>query len=248
MTPTVGSRLIALRERAGLSLAELARLAGYRGASSIQKLFRSDYDPPLLDQKVAERLSGALAGRGDPKIQASEITALTTNGSTIEHLLADLHHYTFVASAYIGMHRTRRLATTVKTEAGVEIPLFVRQDMTGGIPFHPCPAYLRPRGVVGLYVTVGNMWPRFEEGEPVFYEHQRPPARGDDVLVNVVNEEELDGGYIIGRLRLLHEDEVQIDILTPSDRVVLPRSAILGVYRILHATDLLEPIAYASAS
>jgi transcriptional regulator with XRE-family HTH domain len=245
METTIGSRLMALRERAGLSLAELARLSGYRGASSIQKLFRPEYNPESLDARVGERLADALIGKGDPKIERSDIAALTDKSTTLDHLMADLRHYTYVASAFIGIHRTKKLKDTVATEGGVEIPLFIREDMSDGIPVHPCPSYLRSRGVVGLYVTVSNMWPRFEEGEPIFYEHQRPPVRGDDVIVNLISEEDLDGGAIIGRLRLLHDEEVQIDILSPADRVIIPRQSVISIRRILHPSDFLEPVAYA---
>lgn len=246
MDPTIGTRLMALKERAGLSLAELARLAGYRGASSIQKLFRPDYDPKVLDPKVAERLSIALIGRGDPKIESSDFSALTDSASTIEHLLADLRHYNYIASAHIGIHRTKRIASTIKTVGGIDIPLFIREDMSGGIPVHPCPPYLRPRGIIGLYVSVGNMWPRFEEGEPIFYEHQRPPARGDDVVATISVEGSSEEGLLIGRLRLMQDDEVQIDVLSPPDRIVVSRSAVVSVHRVLHATDFLEPVSYAT--
>jgi len=245
MEPTIGSRLMALRERSGLSLAELARLSGYRGASSIQKLFKTDYNPSTLDAKVADRLSAALVGRGDPKIIPSDLNALTGNGETLDHLIADLRHHNYVASAFIGIHRTTRINMNVVTEGGVEIPLFARENMSSGIPYHPCPNYLRPRGVVGLYVTVGNMWPRFEEGEPIFYEHQRPPARGDDVILNVATEDLSDGGMLIGRLRSMNDEEVQVDILTPADRIVLSRKQVVGINRVLHSTDFLEPVAYA---
>ena len=247
MEATIGSRLVALKERAGLSLAELARLAGYQGPSSIQKLFKADYNPKVLQATVAQRLSKALVGRGDPAIDESDIAALTGKGEVLDLLLADLQHYNFLASANIGMHRTRRVEKDVYTDDGRVVPLFVREEMVGGIPFYPCPDFLRPRGIVGLYISVANMWPRFEEGEPVFYEHSRPAARGDDVLVTLRGEEYPDGAMIIGRLAALQEAEVCIDQLSPQGQMVLDRKDVASVRRIMHATDFLKPVAYALA-
>lgn len=244
---TVGERLIALRERAGLSLAEVARLAGYKGASSIQKLFKADYNPKELQALVADRLARALVGKGMPEIKKSELMALAGRGESLDALLADLTHYNYLASAFIGLHRTRRVMNIVKSQSGVELPMFVREDMSRGIPYHPCPPFLRPRGVIGLYLSVGYMWPRFEEGEPIFYEHDKPPKRGDDVLVFIKCDLDLDGAMVIGRLAVLNDKEVHLDLLNPADKVVLPRSDVSSVRRVMHTTDFLEPVAYAGA-
>ncbi len=73
----VTERLRALRERAGLSMEEVARTCGYRRASSYQyyedgKLFTRRYIP----LELAEKLSIAFIGRGQPPIQEDEVLAL----------------------------------------------------------------------------------------------------------------------------------------------------------------------------
>lgn len=73
----VTDEIRALRERAGLTMAEMAKALGYRGPSSYQRY----EDPqvfigPVLSLKLAKRLAGALKGRGHPPIEANEIYAL----------------------------------------------------------------------------------------------------------------------------------------------------------------------------
>ncbi len=67
-----------LRERAGLSMDEMARALGYARASSIQRYeneneFSKDYFSVDLTQKIAK----ALIGRGNPPIMADEVWALS---------------------------------------------------------------------------------------------------------------------------------------------------------------------------
>lgn len=244
---TIGQRLLTLKQRSGLSLAQIATAAGYAGASSIQKLFSPQYDPGVLHEGVAQKLSIALVGRGDPRIEKSEVFALAGQGGELDRIVADLQHYAYISSAYIGMHRTKRISDEVVSDAGVPTPLFANAEMVDGISYYPCPEHLRPRLLVGMYVTVGNMWPRYEEGEPVIYERKTPPSRGDDVVVRLISEVELDGGMLIGRLALLHDEEIQLDQLSPKGRITISRGDVIAVYRILHATDFLPPLMYASA-
>ena len=73
---TIGETLARLRERSGLTLDAIARVAKYANRSSVQRYFDADYDPAHLSPKVAERLADALAGHGRPPIQRTEITSL----------------------------------------------------------------------------------------------------------------------------------------------------------------------------
>lgn len=53
---TMGERLIDIRRRSNLSLARLARDGGWRGASSIQKIFKETYDRHVLSPQMAHRI------------------------------------------------------------------------------------------------------------------------------------------------------------------------------------------------
>lgn len=75
-TKTTGQALSDLRERAGISLAEVAKLAGYKGPSSVQMMFHPDYDAQPLNGSIAERLANALVGKGTPPIEQEDIFEL----------------------------------------------------------------------------------------------------------------------------------------------------------------------------
>lgn len=67
-----------LFDRSGLSREEIARLAGYRYGSAVQRYCDPDvFKRKWLPRDVAERLARALVGRGDPKITRDEVIALT---------------------------------------------------------------------------------------------------------------------------------------------------------------------------
>lgn len=73
----VTSTLRSLRERAGLTMAEMADLLGYKGPSSYQRyedpgLYKKSYLPPLF----VFRLLAHLPGRGSPAITEAEVENL----------------------------------------------------------------------------------------------------------------------------------------------------------------------------
>ncbi len=81
----VTETLRGLRERAGLSMAEMAKLLGYKGASSYQRYEDPEtYNEGYLPARFVRRLIQVLPGRGSPPITANEITILL--GDSI-HLL-----------------------------------------------------------------------------------------------------------------------------------------------------------------
>lgn len=77
-----GTKLLALKQRSGLSLRAIAAAAGYKGASSIQRYFSADYDSEYLPPDVAERLAKVFAGKGRPAIMADEVTDLAAYAPT----------------------------------------------------------------------------------------------------------------------------------------------------------------------
>lgn len=75
---SVTLRLRELRERAGLSMDDLAKGMGYSRASSIQRYVNPDeYRKQYFAPDLAAKLAKALVGKGSPPIQAKEIWDLT---------------------------------------------------------------------------------------------------------------------------------------------------------------------------
>lgn len=79
---TTGSLLRALKDRAGLTLDDIARDGGYEGKSGVQAFFNESYVKPL-DTKVAKKLADALEGKGEPPIRREEVLVLT-DAATID--------------------------------------------------------------------------------------------------------------------------------------------------------------------
>lgn len=73
---SVATALAALRERSGLSLEQVAKAAGYKGRSSVQRYFE-DSTIETLHPKVASKLAQAFLGKGSPPIQAADLIVLT---------------------------------------------------------------------------------------------------------------------------------------------------------------------------
>ncbi|MAM13051.1 MAG: phage repressor protein [Rhizobiaceae bacterium] len=73
----VTARFKELRERAGLSLAALAKAMGYRNSSSIQRYENPDlYTKEFLSADIAKKLAQAVVGRGQPPITEEDVWSL----------------------------------------------------------------------------------------------------------------------------------------------------------------------------
>ncbi len=76
-TDSIPQQLKALRERSGLSMAQMAKALGYRGASSYQR-----YEDPSLFTKsnlhlpLVRALADVLVGKGSPPIRREEVLML----------------------------------------------------------------------------------------------------------------------------------------------------------------------------
>lgn len=78
-TGPIGTQLVALKGRLGLSLEKIAKAAGYAGRSSVQRYFDDQYEGPL-PAEVAVALARGLAGKGTPPVTADEFLRLSVAG------------------------------------------------------------------------------------------------------------------------------------------------------------------------
>lgn len=72
MGPSAAEYLREYRTRAGLSLNDLARAAGYKGASSLQRYEDPEYKRDYFPIELVRRLAPALVGKGNPPIEEEE--------------------------------------------------------------------------------------------------------------------------------------------------------------------------------
>lgn len=95
------------------------------------------------------------------------------------------------------------------------------------------------RDVFGLYVTGSSMWPRFEEGEPIYASSSRPPAIGDYVVVELYPKAEGDEseGYI-KRLKKRTPTRIVCEQFNPAEEVEFDRDAVKAIYRVIPLSEL----------
>ena len=146
----IALRIKALRERAGLSMADLARALGFRGASSYQR-----YEDPVLFTKpyvpldMAEKLTAALAGRGTPPISRVEVMALAGQGNAAAPRMIPV-------VGYVG--------------AGAEVFAIDDHAKGGGIDEVECPWTELAPSTVAVRVRGDSMVPAYYDGDLIFYD------------------------------------------------------------------------------
>ena len=192
MEKTIGEQLNDLRIRAELSLSEVAQGAGYKTTSGVQQFFHPHYDPGALSVKVAHKLAPVLAGKGMPPISQHEIYDLTKlpapavmTGTEVEP--ANETPTLRGTNKDVPIFSSALAADLEFDEAGnglkpVEQTVF---EMGEVVTHVRRPPGLATAKVYALYISGSSMFPRYRPGDPVFVDPLRPPAIGDDVIVQL---------------------------------------------------------------
>ena len=233
---TMGTRLLRLKERSGLTLDNIAKAADFRRASSIQRYFSPDYDAPYLPRALADRLKEALVGFGDPAINPSDVDRLTEFGFLHDRKLP----------RPISPELFRRANQNV-IECSASYP-----DEFDGIPVEAFrivddplrtferPAHLQRRPLASFYVSTITMSPRYNPGEIVIVESERPPITGQDVLVGL--NVEVTGWYaVLGTLVARSREAITLEVLQPAMRFDIPLTSVDGMSPVLSVAELLAP-------
>lgn len=187
---SVGAALTRLRERAGLSMRELASAAKYSHASGIQRYVDANYEGPL-PLKIAQKFIGALSGRGSPPIADDEVMRLTglSTGNAVPFKMegasdARMRHDVPVFGTALGAAEVYDGEAVEQTTLNSgEIIAYLRR-----------PVLLDGRAdVYGLYVQGSSMAPRYRDGATVFVEQKKPPRIGDDAVIYLRVADDHDG-------------------------------------------------------
>lgn len=240
-----GEALLAMKKRTGMSLDAIAQAAGYKGRSSVQNFFTSNYDKPL-DTDVATKLAAALEGKGKPAIDRGEIFALTgvfeSNATVLKFegasdvtLRRDLPIYGTSLGA--PQEFDGKAIEQTMLNSGNVIEYYARPTVLNGQKF----AY-------GLYVQGSSMAPRFEEGEAIFASdsrYTRPPRIGDDVIVYILDPEEHDDGeracaVLVKRLVRRTADYVELQQFNPPEIFKISNNVIRRIDRVYPWGELLS--------
>ncbi len=236
---TIGERLIALRERSGLSLASVAERAGYRNASSIQKLFRADYSPTGLSLKVADKLSAAFVGLGEPPISEEEVLSLTgrldrapTHKSMVRYQLHAMNKEVFLSN-------TDNVEQLFRDDKGSLFGafLFFSGDEMG---YFIKPSHLSERKIVAFIVSFETMAPRYRPAEIVVFEQGGNAEVGQDVILELSFTTNMEPVFVLGQLTDNDDDHVGLSQLNPPRNLSFRTNHVKAIWPVLSPTDLLR--------
>lgn len=98
------------------------------------------------------------------------------------------------------------------------------------------------KDIYALYISGESMVPRFEQGELVYVDPQRPPSIGDDVIVQL-RAERADGDEqviraLVKRLRRRSTDYAEFEQYNPPMTFRLPTNSIARMHRIMRLDEL----------
>lgn len=258
---TIGATLAAMRERAGMTLAEIAASAGYRGPSSVQMMFSPDYSVPALSWSVANKLARALVGKGNPPISLSEIHRLCYTDE--QWMPKEPRASNDLAHGYSERFRTSPDAPSVPTPRTRDIPVFgtalaadlefddvgtgqlVEQtvfEMGEVIAYARRPAGIYPEAdAYALYVSGSSMEPRYRPGDPIFVDAKRPPAIGDDVIVQLNAQVDGEPEIVAGLIKTLVRrtgSYLELEQYHPELRFRVPMSRVTRLHRVVPTKEL----------
>lgn len=95
------------------------------------------------------------------------------------------------------------------------------------------------RDVFGLYITGSSMFPKFEEGEPIYVSAARPPAIGDYVVIELYpTEEGSNGPGYIKRLKRRTPTKIVCEQFNPPKDIEFDREEIKSIFRVIPLIEL----------
>lgn len=247
-----------------MSLADVAKAAGYAGPSSVQLYFSNEYEGPL-QIGLARRLAGALIGKGEPPIQADDIYSL----SEVSLIELDNERYWRIIETHA--HRSspgsEKLQANSSEVKGIPIlqgeissnELFTNEEgreySIEACTYNfddPIDYLVLPRELDGdrLYVAFmgdSSMSPRFRIGAPLLVRSVRPPSLGDDVVVLLrpSTEDYADEGrrstlkVLIKTLVGRSSASVELEQYNPPCRFSVPADQVGAIHRIVPWHELL---------
>lgn len=239
---TAPAALERLRLRAGLSVTELAKQAGYRHASGIQRYLDPQvYTEPVFPLRLLGRLSGALVGRGDPPITSEEL-------------------YIDLAGVVPQEDETTVLPNAVNApEKAVLSPRSMDRDIrvlgvgaagtSGDFRFNGDeidlvrrpPGIANRKGIFAVYVQGESMVPWRQPGELVYVDTARAPKAGDHILLECHPARPGESGdAYLKRLVAITPNKIILEQYNPrNDHIEVNRAKVLHLYRVIEWSELL---------
>lgn len=223
-------------------MSEIARLAGYKGPSSIQRYFAPEYAPDELDYRFALKLVDAMQGAGDPPIDSYEIMVLTAKGAVESPGAPVARRNDLSSKSFIFAYETDLVRNEYSSVAGESINVEGIKIFKGEphIMFE-VPPFLEKRDVYGFIQSGRSMHPRIRDGEVAFTEGRKRAAIGDYVMVTIAeNTDHQVEVAILGELESRSSEFIELK--QPSGlRPLIPVGDVIGLRRIMSSEQLINP-------
>lgn len=240
---TIGEKLIALKEKAGISLDTIATGADYKGRSGIQRYFSREFDGPLA-LRVAAKLAAAFEPHG---VAASEIHDLAT-----DRVISNAKPFELEGSSSIRMVQDLPIyGTALGAERVLDGQAIEQTTLNNGeiIEYRKRPTLLNGRvDVYGLYMQGSSMDPLHPHGSIILAERKRPPRAGDSVVVYLRRNgdwDEADDGAsarMVMVKRLVRQTSTFVELMQfePVQQFKVPMSDVVQIDRVMTLDDLLD--------
>jgi SOS-response transcriptional repressor LexA len=226
MASRVGQQLKALRERSGLSVRKTAAMLEMQPTS--YAYYEDGFKGEAIPVSLAKSLRGVMSGKGQPPIVDADILALAG--------MSDVQRPAPAPIPATVPKDVPVLGTAVGGNGGDfslngQVIDYVRRPT--GIAMN--------RNVFAIYIRGDSMHPRFDEGDLLYVDPNRPAKVGDDVLVELQPPRGGEPGHAYvkqlagksgSRITLRQFNPFREDITVPIDKV-------LRISPILKMADLL---------
>lgn len=97
------------------------------------------------------------------------------------------------------------------------------------------PGIADDRAVYVVYVSGESMFPRYKQGDPVFVDPKRPPAIGDDVIVQLTSNDESEE-VAVGLIKTLVKrtsSHLELEQYGPNLRFSVPMNIVAKIHRVI---------------
>lgn len=219
----VTAAFVILRKRAGLSRDALARLLGYKGASSIQR-----YEDPALFRKsklpheLIEKLVTALVPLGIPEHDIRVLGHMSPTNLGDDDRQSDIDRNTVtpwspgpVDLPVLGVARGGSEGLFLSN--GEILEMTARPDNLTNV-----------HGAYAIYVAGESMMPKHRAGEILHINPNIPPRQGDSVVVQSAVGDEIH--YHVKAFTSENDDTLELQQFTPAKKLSMARSDILSVH------------------
>lgn len=231
-----------MRSRA-IGLRELARAIGWD--ASRYQYYEDAFKKPFIPRDLIERISPHIVGKGEPPVTLDELESLS--GVQIRNNLSTEDHN---KASGVDQKLFDAVAALQATSDSVrDIPILGTVSAGGGSlqmngePIDWARRLPRLKGrkdVFGLFIEDLSMLPVYRPGRVVLVERAKPPAPGDDVVVEIQPETPRDElKALIKHLVAITPTVIRLQQYNPAKELEFPRKRVIRMYRVMTMNDLL---------